>query len=99
MNGDLIRREDLIKKIFPYGMPDGGNYGINARAVREAVMGVAAVDAEPVIHAYLEWRDLVGDGCGLTLCCSNCLGTRGARETAKFCSECGARFDGEVFGV
>ena len=37
MNGDLISREALIKKIFPYGMPDNGNYSINAKAVREAI--------------------------------------------------------------
>lgn len=96
MSDDLIRREDLIKKIFPYGMPDGGNYPINARAVMEAVMGVAAVEAEPVVHARWEWRDLIGDGCSLMLCCSNCLETRGARVTAKRCPDCGAHMDEEV---
>lgn len=43
MNGDLISRSELIKKIFPYGMPDEGNYPINAKAVMEAITG--AVDA------------------------------------------------------
>ena len=33
-----ISREALIKKIFPYGMPDNGNYGINAKAVMEAIL-------------------------------------------------------------
>lgn len=37
MSGDLISREALIKKIFPYGMPDDGNYPINAKAVRRAI--------------------------------------------------------------
>lgn len=36
-NGDMISRSGLIKKIFPYGMPDDGNYGINARAVMKAI--------------------------------------------------------------
>ena len=88
---DLIRREDLIKKIFPYGMPDGGNYGINARAVMEAVMGVAAVDAEPVVHAYWvgdpgEWQ------------CSNCGGDApdGCFEQTERCPHCGAHMDEEV---
>lgn len=37
MSDDLISREALIQKIFPYGMPDDGNYPINAKAVREAI--------------------------------------------------------------
>lgn len=28
--------ERLEKKLFPYGMPDNGNYGINAKAVKAA---------------------------------------------------------------
>lgn len=41
MSEDLISREALIKKIFPYGMPDDGNYPINAKAVMEAIMDTA----------------------------------------------------------
>lgn len=37
VKSDLISREALIQKIFPYGMPDEGNYPINAKAVRRAV--------------------------------------------------------------
>ena len=47
---DLISREALLKKIFPYGMPDNGNYGINAKAVREAITRAEAVDAERIIR-------------------------------------------------
>ena len=43
MDGDLISREALIKKIFPYGMPDGGNYPINAKAVMKAILEAEAV--------------------------------------------------------
>ena len=35
-----ISRDALIKKIFPYGMPDNGNYSINAKAVMEAILKV-----------------------------------------------------------
>ena len=34
----MVSREALIKKIFPYGMPDDGNYPINAKAVMEAIL-------------------------------------------------------------
>ena len=44
MSGDLISRDDLIKKIFPYGMPDGGNYPINAKAVMKAILEAKAVE-------------------------------------------------------
>lgn len=57
--------------------------------------GRAGTEYEPVVHAHWEWKDLHGDGL-LTLCCSNCLGTDGARETAKFCPECGAHMDEEA---
>ena len=40
---DLINREALIKKIFPYGMPDDGNYPINAKAVMKAIMDAESV--------------------------------------------------------
>ena len=43
MADDLISREALIKKIFPYGMPDNGNYSINAKAVMEAILKAEAV--------------------------------------------------------
>lgn len=32
-------REGLLKKMFPLGMPDNGNYGINAKAVWRAIEG------------------------------------------------------------
>ena len=41
---DLISREALIKKIFPYGMPDNGNYPINAKAVMEAILKAEAIE-------------------------------------------------------
>jgi hypothetical protein len=44
MSDDLISREALIKKIFPYGMPDNGNYAINAKAVMEAIKKAPPVE-------------------------------------------------------
>lgn len=75
MNGDLISRKALIEKMFPYGMPDNGNYGINARAVMKAVMEAAAVEAEPVVCCWNpEKLDKVIAGLkGCVACiCSNC---------------------------
>lgn len=43
MADDLISRSELIKKIFPYGMPDNGNYPLNAKAVMEAILKAEAV--------------------------------------------------------
>lgn len=44
MSNDLISREALIKKIFPYGMPDDGNYPINAKAVMNAILSVESAE-------------------------------------------------------
>jgi hypothetical protein len=39
------------------------------------------------------WKDF-GDHAGfLTLCCSECLDTCGARENASYCSNCGAKME------
>ena len=46
MADGLISREALIKKIFPYGMPDNGNYPINAKAVMEAITKAETVEKE-----------------------------------------------------
>jgi hypothetical protein len=45
-----------------------------------------------VKHGEWIWKDVNGDGFQ-TLCCSECLNTEGARKTAKFCSECGAKMN------
>ena len=55
------------------------------------------IEVREVIHAKWEWFDAwEGDdtfGEWKMLRCSNCLGSEGARENAKFCSECGAIMD------
>lgn len=45
---DSISREALIKKIFPYGMPDDGNYPINAKAVMKAILEAEAVGQKKI---------------------------------------------------
>lgn len=94
-SGDLISRKALLSKMYPYGMPDNGNYGINARAVRDAVVGAKAVEVEPVVHAhntcdhdsafecsacgFSDWDTLTAD-------CSR----------YNYCPHCGAHMDEEV---
>ena len=39
-----IASETLIKKMFPYGMPNEGNYGINAKSVKLAIERCPAAD-------------------------------------------------------
>ena len=90
MSGDLISRNALLSKMFPYGMPDNGNYGINARAVRDAVVGAKAVEAEPVVHAY--W---ICD-CEPYHICSNCRHKFSLFDRVPRCPNCGAHMDEEV---
>lgn len=85
MKGDLISRKALISKMFPYGMPDGGNYGINARAVMEAVMGARAVE-----EVRGRWITR-GKGCNNWCECSEC-NTVGS-PFWKRCPVCEAKMD------
>lgn len=75
----------------------GGQGNGNSRPVRyvfdEDIAELPTVDTVKEVHGEWVWKDLNGDG-SLVLCCSVCLGTDGARETAHFCSECGAKMDG-----
>lgn len=98
---ELVLRGDVDPRnlAFPIKM-DGTEYSDYERGYNDGVIAAywltrqaSKIEAKPVVHARWEWRDLIGDGCSLMLCCSNCLGTRGARETAEFCSECGAKMD------
>lgn len=47
---EYIKREALLKKLFPYGMPDNGNYGVNAKAVRVTVEKMPAADVVEVVR-------------------------------------------------
>ena len=48
--------------------------------------------ADAVGHAHWQWFEFEGDN-WKTLCCSNCYDTRGARESANYCSACGFKMD------
>ena len=103
MTGDLISRKALISKMYPYGMPDGGNYGINARAVRDAVMNAPAVEAEPVVHAHWVGTQYDGyaDGCPVYDLweCSECREeheSEGDPPPYERCPHCGAHMDEEA---
>lgn len=43
-NKKYIEVNALLDKIFPYGMLDGGNYPIQAKAVRKAIEGMATTE-------------------------------------------------------
>jgi hypothetical protein len=45
-----IDAEKLIKKIFPVGLVDGGNYTINAKAVKCAIDHVPTADVVEVVR-------------------------------------------------
>lgn len=91
MTSDLISRKALISRLFPYGMPDGGNYGINARAVRDAILGAKAVEAEPVVRARWIPRHRRGNNwCECSAC--NTVGS----PFWKRCPMCEAKMDEEV---
>jgi hypothetical protein len=49
-NKRYIDAEALVNKIFPYGMLDGGNYPIQAKAVRKAIDGIEAADVVEVVR-------------------------------------------------
>ena len=90
---DLIRREDvqvrLHKLLDKLGDP-GARSGVSMALMQ--LEGMKPVEAEPVVHARLEY---VG---GKTWRCTNC-GHRVAIHCARpawlhFCEECGANLDG-----
>ena len=58
--------------------------------VHDALKKIPAADVAPVKRSEWVWKDFHGDPCFLTLCCSECLETNGARETADYCPGCGA---------
>lgn len=59
---------------------------------RDEIDDTPTADVKEVIHAKWIWKELYGE-VGYMLCCSNCLESEGARENAKFCSNCGAVMD------
>lgn len=93
----LIDADELIEKAYWHGeRPDVGNpfaEGVEAVDMSD-IDNAPTIYAEPVRHGRWEWKDFHGDG-SLTLCCSECLETEGAREISNYCHNCGAKMDKE----
>lgn len=59
---EYINREALLNKIFLIGMPNDGNYGINAKAVKVAIESIPTADVVEVVYcADCKWH--TADGC------------------------------------
>ena len=99
---DYINRKALNEKcyaIYEETMRQGKDLTIEEvdrllQRFEEEIKKAPAEDVAPVVRGRWIWADLHNDGT-LTLCCSQCLATEGARETAGYCSECGSRMDGD----
>ena len=103
---DYIKRSDVLNSVEEIKKSPWYNddYGFGTRQARHDGVSVVvdlcikdapAADVKEVVHAKWIYKDFRGDGEGI-LCCSECLGTEGARKNAKFCSECGAKMDLEM---
>ena len=92
---EYIERDNFYN-IEPLLMTDIVQENPVAKNILEQVLfdikEVPAADVKEVVHAKWIWKDFNYDGFH-TLCCSECFGTEGARESANYCSECGARMD------
>ena len=84
---EYIEREDLLENIHKFA-PEH-----NTPLIQLLIIKQPTADVAEVIHGKWVWKDFNGDGYQ-TLCCSECLGTEGARFTAQYCVECGAKMDG-----
>lgn len=57
-----IDADALIKKIFPLGMFDNGNYAVNARAVKKAIDSIPTADVAPKSEEGAECPTCYGTG-------------------------------------
>ena len=87
MEKEYLERESLLRNAKKL---QGNLFG--AVLIISEIENMPAVDVREVVHAKWIWKDFNSDGF-YTLCCSECLETEGARENAKFCSNCGAVMD------
>ncbi len=83
---DLIDRQALLKKLFPYEVVDLKCCAINAYAVKKAIL-----DAPGEVE-HGEWVFAEEDDNGMVAYrCSSCNQLRFGRT--KYCSHCGAKMD------
>ena len=100
---EYIERNVLLKEIATLKKSPWYNdyYGFGTKQARQEGVSIVedlcikqapTADVKEVVHAKWIWKELYGE-VGYMLCCSNCLESEGARENAKFCSNCGAIMD------
>ena len=80
--------KDFIEKILDAHLED--SRGAEHYAYDIVKRELMAAPGTSIKHGKWVWKDF-GDHNGfLTLCCSECLETCGARENANYCPNCGA---------
>jgi DNA-directed RNA polymerase subunit RPC12/RpoP len=109
---EYIERGALLKKMFPMGIVEYGNYPINAGAVAYAINQAPTADVAPVKHGY--WVGYEADSTygmrdeKVWYKCSECGKDANGRceddewysypILSGFCPHCGAKMDGEKEG-
>lgn len=89
MNLDLISREALLKNAQRMTEYDEAGWGVPVRVVKvEHIETAPAVDAVEVVHGRWIWDKRFAD-----YVCSECHNWD--LKTPNYCSNCGARMDGE----
>lgn len=86
---EYIEKEALLGL---YNNTDGlniDNFHVPIEVIRQNIIDQPAADVKEIVHGKWIWKDFEYNGF-YTLCCSECFNTEGARENAKYCSECGA---------
>lgn len=97
MNGDLISRSGLLKKIRAYADSKVANEGVetanNILKTVQVIEKMPAVDAAPVVHGrWIERPFLLGT----THVCSRCNDYYGMPHGIfNYCPNCGAKMDEE----
>jgi hypothetical protein len=91
---DLIDRQALLRKLFPYEVVDKKNCVINAYAVEKAILDMPSAGGEETTGKWMMGEDLAGYEYGV---CSICgyveYDAFPTGRTPKYCSNCGTRME------
>ena len=85
MEKEYLERETLLKNAKKL---QGDLFG--SVLIVSEIEKMPAANVREVVYGKWIWKDFRYDG-SYSLCCSECLETEGARESVKFCPNCGAR--------